>query len=93
MDDEDAASRLLDNNTDGPAFGMLDWTYERELLTTICDLLAQFHATFIQANSSDGKRPSISPLPRPKTALDRLAARRAREAHEARVRMLRPRTD
>lgn len=91
LEDEETAASLSERSehTTG-SFGMVGWTYERELLTTICDLLLQLHATFIQANSEDGHRPPVDPMPRPKTALDRVEARMAREAHRQRVRLLRP---
>lgn len=92
MDDEESVAGLLDQEADREpgAFGLRDWTHERELLTAIVDQLGALHATLIQVNSDGGKRPEWEPMRRPKTALDRMEARRAKEAHEQRVRMLRP---
>lgn len=90
MDDEDAVA-ALQAEPDGPsAFGMQGWTYERELLTTVVDVLGQLHASFIQANSDDGKRPKVEPMLRPRTALDRMRSRQVLEEHRNLVRLLRP---
>ncbi len=87
---ENASKRLVNKKDTPKSFGMLDWTYERELLTTVCDLLQQLHASFIQANSDGGKRPKVEPMPRPKTALDRLEARQVVEEHRSLVRLMLP---
>lgn len=91
LDDEDAAAELLARVGEGDRrFGALGWTPERELLTTICDLLAQLHATLIQVNTTNGRRPDVTPLRRPSTALDRIQAKADREAHRERVRLFLP---
>lgn len=89
MDDEAAVAQLLGRDRPG-TFGLTGWTFERELLTAIVDAVNQLHATLIQVNSSDGKRPKTAPLPRPTTALDRIAIEQERSEHRARVRLLRP---
>lgn len=95
MDDEKSVSELLATtkpDDDEPfVFGYTGWTYERELLTTVCDLLQQFHASFIQANSDKGTRPTVDPMPRPTTALDRVRARQVIENHYNLVALMRPR--
>lgn len=90
MDDEESVASLLDQEEQAATFGLRDWTYERELLTAVIDALNGIHATLIQVNSEGGKRPEVDPMRRPTTALDRLEARRAKEQHEQRVRLLRP---
>lgn len=89
MDDDDAVKQLL--SRERPAgFGLVGWTFERELLTAAVDALNQLHATLIQVNSDDGKRPKVESLPRPTTALDRMARDEELTAHRNRVRLLRP---
>lgn len=77
---------LLDSGGAGKGFGMQGWTYERELLTTVVDVLGQIHATLIQVNSENARRPVVEPMRRPKTALDRVEAKRSVAEHEERVR-------
>lgn len=89
MDDDRIVEELLGKGR--PAgLTLAGWTYERELLTTIVDVLNQLHATLIQVNSEKGDRPPVDALPRPKTALDRIQAQRAVREHRARVALMRP---
>lgn len=93
LEDEDSVEQLLARTKDEDStnvFGMQGWTYERELLTTIVDALGQLHATLIQVNSDNGRRPDIPMLGRPKTAIDRVEKRRAWTEHKKRVSMLIP---
>jgi hypothetical protein len=48
-----------------------EFDYTTEALANVTDLLQELHATLIAANSKGGKRPKVSPMPRPRTALDR----------------------
>lgn len=87
MADADSVSELLKRSgADNIAtFGMLDWTHDRELLTLIVDVLNQMHATLVQVNSSDGKRPAVEPMRRPVTVLDKIEAQQNIEDHRERV--------
>lgn len=93
LDHEESAAELLRGGPASTRFGMLGWTYERDLLTSILDSMAHLNATLIQVNSKDGQRPTVNPSPRPRTAIDRLEAREALEAHRQRVRMWAPRPE
>lgn len=86
MDDEESVESILARGGERASFGMQGWTYERELLTTVVDVLGQIHATLVQVNSENGRRPVVEPLKRPRTALDRVEAKRAVAEHEQRVR-------
>lgn len=94
LEDDDSVEQLLARTRDGDesksTFGMQGWTYERELLTTIVDALGQLHATLIQVNSENGRRPDIPMLGRPRTAIDRVEKRQAWREHKRRVSMLIP---
>ena len=65
---------------------MLGWTTEVSLLATIIDVLSEMHATLIQVNSKDSRRPSVSHVRRPASALDRIEAKQALSEHRQRVR-------
>jgi hypothetical protein len=74
MTDEDSVKQLL-NRVDGdksPPMSYVGWTPERDLLTTIADILNGIHATLVQVNDERGNRPDIDPLPRPTTVIDRV---------------------
>jgi hypothetical protein len=68
----------------------LGWTAERDLLTSIVEVLAHIHATLIQVHSKEGKRPDVEPLRRPHTIVDRVEARQAWEEHRERVSKMLP---
>lgn len=86
-DDEDTALALIEQqehvDTARPSrFGMEGWTYERELLVGITEAIMSLRAVTLGVNSKNGKVPKVHPLPRPKTAVDRvgaIASRRKRE--------------
>ncbi len=69
---------------------LLGWTAERDMLATIIDVLSEMHATLIQVNSKDAKRPSVVHMKRPESVLDKIELIQAREAHEERVRKFLP---
>lgn len=60
-----------------------DWTPDVARLTDIYDRLAELIGAVYASNG--GKPPSISPSPRPKTAVDRLKAQAQRVRHESLV--------
>jgi hypothetical protein len=92
MEDGDSVTELLKRSGAGPTtFGLLDWTYERELLTLIVDILNQTHATLVQAHSDDGKRPSVEMMKRPVTILNKVEAQQGLIEHQERVRKFLPR--
>ena len=62
-----------------PSFGMAGWTYERELLVGVTETLMSLRAVLIAVNSEKGKVSKVQPLPRPKTAVDRIAAIRSKQ--------------
>lgn len=81
-DDEDFAEAVLalpesDRPDRGPS--LADWSPEVNLLAAAVDRLGENIAATIAA--AGGKAPKIRPLPRPKTAFDRVRARRRWEAH------------
>ncbi len=67
---------------------MRDWTFERELLSVLIDEVRSMHATLYSANG--GKNFPFKPMPRPVTALDRVARRERLARHEDRVRLVLP---
>jgi hypothetical protein len=85
MDDGDSVAEMLRRSGTQTTFGFLGWTYERELLTLIVDVLNQMHATMVQVNSADGKRPSVEMLRRPVTALNKVEAQQGILEHQERV--------
>lgn len=92
MSDADSVVELLERSgTEPTTFGTLGWTYERELLTLIVDILNQMHATLVQVNSDNGKRPPVEPMRRPVTVLDKVEAQQGLLAHQERVRKFLPR--
>jgi hypothetical protein len=92
MNDEESIELLKQQTpADKPSdMDILGWTAERELLTTIVDVLAQIHATLIQVHSEGHKRPPVEPMRRPVTVLDKVEAKRAIEDHRELVRKLLP---
>jgi hypothetical protein len=68
-------------------FGMRDWTYDRELLSLLIDEIRSLHSTFVAANNK-GKGFSVTPMPRPVTALDRLKKHERWSRHDERVRLV-----
>lgn len=92
MGDDESVIEMLNRSVEtSTAFGTLDWTHERELLTLIVDVLNQLHATIIQANSEKGKRPAIDPMPRPVTVLNKIETQQSIAAHQERVKKFLPR--
>ena len=86
MEDGDSVVELLKRSgTEPTTFGLLGWTHERELLTLIVDILNQTHATIVQANSDDGKRPAVEMMRRPVTILNKVAAQQEILDHQERV--------
>lgn len=95
FDDEDVALELLGDDDDSatsspPSFGMAGWTYERELLVGVTETLMSLRAVLIGVNSEKGKVPKVHPLPRPKTALDRIAAIRSKQKRSSLLAQLVP---
>lgn len=77
-------------------FNMRGWTYDRELLTLLVDEIRSLHSTLVAVNSRKGKGFPVKPMPRPVTALDRVARRSRLARHEdlvARVMSHRPATE
>lgn len=74
-----------------PELSILGWTPERDLLANAVDVLNEMHATLIQINSKDAKRPPVVHIRRPVTALDRIEAKQIAEDHKERVRKFLPR--
>lgn len=92
MGDDESVIEMLNRSVEAStAFGTLDWTHERELLTLIVDVLNQLHATIIQVNSEKGKRPAIDPMPRPVTVLNKIETQQNIAAHQERVKKFLPR--
>jgi len=85
--DEDSVRRLLSDKPGDGRLSMAGWTPERDLLTTIAEILNEMHATLIQANSEKGKRPATERMPRPWTAFEKVAAKQAYDEHKQRVRL------
>lgn len=88
-DDDDTALALLSARDDAaaaegrPRFGMYGWTYERELLVGQTDLLMSIRSLLIGAKfSKSGKPPKVDPMPRPRTARDRIEAIQSRRKRQ-----------
>jgi vacuolar-type H+-ATPase subunit I/STV1 len=90
LKDEETAELLWDRAaTDQPTtMDTVGWTPERELLTTIVDVLSEMHATLIQVNTKDGKRPPVERMSRPTSIFEKIEHKQAVEAHRERVRKL-----
>lgn len=84
--EEDAAE--LRSRGEPTGFGMRDWTYERELLSTLIDEVRSMHATLYTAHG--GKDFPFTPTPRPRTALDRIERRERYARHEQRIKLVLP---
>lgn len=87
LDNEEDAAALLERG-ERETFGMVGWTYERELLTALVDEVRSLHATLYSAHG--GKNFPHRPLPRPVTALDRIIRRAKLARHEERVQLVLP---
>lgn len=87
MTDEDSVAELLKrqdiDGDDAPPMSFVDWTPERDLLTTIADILNQLHATLVAVNSEKGKRPDIDPLPRPTSVVEKVEHKQIKELHNS----------
>jgi hypothetical protein len=93
MNDEESIELLRRQASEvkKPELSILGWTPERDLLATAVDVLNEMHATLIQINSKDAKRPPVVHMRRPVTALDRIEAKQIAEDHKERVRKFLPR--
>lgn len=94
MQDEDAVNEMLRrqhrDDDKSVELGFLGWTPERDLLTTICDVLQQIHATLVQVNSENGQRPDVKPMVRPRGVIEKVEAKQALIDHRERVKLLTP---
>jgi hypothetical protein len=61
------------------SFGLREWTHERELLVGLTEAVLSLRSVLIGVNSKSGKPPKVHPLPRPKTAIDRVQAQRSKQ--------------
>lgn len=92
-DDEEAAAAFLDREDQGDDAHqrgprLSEYTPEREALDAILDRLAEVTNAIV---ASSGVRPhKAKPAQRPRTATDRLRARRARASHERLVALVLP---
>lgn len=81
-DDDELAARVVDrpDQPTVPTVRVTEWTPEREELAVVSDRIGELIAVTIATRG--GRPPKIPPRPRPRTALQRAAARRRRIAHE-----------
>lgn len=92
MDDPESVQEILDRpGSKSKGIPLVGWASEHDLLTTIIDVLNNVHATLIQVNDEKGRRPEVSPMPRPITAVTRVEAKQAIDEHRRRVAMMTPR--
>ncbi|GGM75489.1 hypothetical protein GCM10012275_52720 [Longimycelium tulufanense] len=70
--------------------GLDQWSRTEELLTYVVEEIRNLRAVTIAAHSERGRVPRVQPLPRPKTALERLEEREAMEIHRSIVRQVLP---
>lgn len=89
LDSEEDAEELL-RRGESTTFGMKDWTYDRELLTLLVEEIRSMHSTLVAAHSKGGKGFSVTPLPRPVTAIDRVQRRQRLQRHNDLVRLVMP---
>jgi len=96
-DDDDVAAELIARGGDEVArkrserFGLEGWTYERELLVGITEVLLSVRSTLIAVNTPKGKAPpKVKPLPRPRTAMDRVEALQRQAARHELLAQLTP---
>jgi hypothetical protein len=89
LDNEEDAAELLKRG-EVTTFGMRDWTYDRELLSLLIEEIRSFHSTMVAVNTKNRKGFTVSPMPRPVTALDRLKRRERWTRHDELVRKVRP---
>lgn len=81
-DDEELADQFPDTSDERPSPPPLrDWSPEVELLAAMVDRLAEVVNTQIAA--AGGKPSRVQPWPRPVLAIDRVRARRRREAGDS----------
>jgi hypothetical protein len=88
MDDPESVDSILRSESDDEkkkGIPLAGWKIEHDLLSAIVDVLNNLHATLIQVNDEKGRRPDVQPMPRPTTAVEKVAARQAIEAHHERV--------
>lgn len=89
-DDDEWAERVIDNPQPerGPSVRMADWSPELEMLTNLFDAVREL--TRVTAMSAGAKPKKVNPAPRPRTALDRVRARRRKAQHNRLVTILLP---
>lgn len=91
-DDEEWAEAVLNNpapDSDTPASVRLaDWSPELEMLTNLYDRLGELIRVVAMTAGSRPKR--VPPAPRPRTALDRVRARRRNATHNRLVSIMLP---
>lgn len=85
-EDEDLAERILDNPPAeaGPPVRMADWSPELEALYLTVDRLGEVVKAVV-ATIPKARLPQITPMPRPRTAVDKIRQRRRVVAHRALV--------
>jgi hypothetical protein len=86
LSDVDSVRELLargDGDDEEPRLSFVDWTPERDLLTTIADILNGIHATLIQVNDERGRRPDIGALPRPTTVIEKVEKQQIIALHQS----------
>jgi hypothetical protein len=89
LDDEDLAAAILDTNQAvNGRVRMSTWSHEVDLLAAIHDRLG--HLIAVNTAAAGGKPPTLTPVPRPTTAMDRLRKRRRDEQHQDLVAKLLP---
>lgn len=89
-DDEELAEMVLESPHDDVPTGprMSQWSPEAGLLAEIVDRLAEVASAVVA--SAGGAPGTLKPYPRPRTAADRVQARRRRQRHDALVRRVLP---
>jgi hypothetical protein len=70
---------------------MVGWTPERELLSGILEAVLRQTAWLVGVHGKDHKVPKVNPLPRPRTAIERVRRRREEEEVAAIVAAFKPR--
>lgn len=88
MDNDEDVQELLKRPL-AKAFGLADWTYDRELLTSIAESIHELHATVVAVASGEDRQ-SVDPFPRPVTAVERLATRQTTAVRENAIAALLP---
>lgn len=92
LDNEEDAAELLKRG-EATTFGARDWTYDRELLSSLVDAVRSMHSTLVAVNTKNRKGFTVKPMPRPVTAIDRLKKRERWQRHADLVRSVLPHQD